>query len=215
MSGAPAPWTFGVAPLAQTVELASLLRRVTGLALAMEQPEPAIDTLLARLREAEAALTARAPADLRPRIGADAPETRRVYLDHSRDIGAFNPCFPEYSLAVDGARAAGTVTFPLAFEGPPGVVHGGVQANFFDCVVQHHNCDIGVAGQTVSMHLDYRRPVPVDRSLHVEIVREANDRRITSRAVLRRGDDVLTEAVVDAVAFDRGALPPVSPRGGS
>ena len=31
-------------------------------------------------------------------------------------------------------HASGTVTFPLVFEGPPGVVHGGVLATFFDCV---------------------------------------------------------------------------------
>lgn len=209
------PWTFGVPPLAQACELAPLLRRVAGLALALEHDAPALDELVVQLRVAEAALASSAPPDLRPRIGAEPSPDRRAYIDHSRNIGAFNPCFPEYVLAVEGDRAEGDVTFPLAFEGPPGVVHGGMQANFFDCVVQHHNCDVGVAGQTVSMHLDYRRPVPVDRSLRVEIVREVNGRRITSRARLLRGDDVLTEAVVEARAIDRTALPAVSPRRGS
>ena len=75
----------------------------------------------------------------------------RVYLDHARDIGAYNPCFPEYDIAVDGDRAHGTVTFPVPYEGPPGIVHGGFLAVFFDCVVQHHNCDVGVAGKTTSL----------------------------------------------------------------
>ena len=84
-----------------------------------------------------------------------------MYLDHARDVGAYNPCFPEYELTVDGRRATGTVTFPIAYEGPPGVVHGGFLALFFDCVVQHHNCDVGVAGKTTSLAIRYRRPTPL------------------------------------------------------
>jgi len=69
-----------------------------------------------------------------------------VYLDHGRDIGSYNPCFPEYEIRVEGDKAWGTVSFPVAYEGPPGCVHGGFLAVFFDCVIQHHNCDYGVAG---------------------------------------------------------------------
>ena len=60
----------------------------------------------------------------------------RVYLDHSHDIGAYNPCFPDYEISVSGDHATGTVTFPLVFEGPPGLVHGGVLSLFFEAV--HH-----------------------------------------------------------------------------
>ena len=170
-----APWTFGVEPLPQALELAPLLRRVAGLVQALEHDDPAVAELIERLRAAEAALAERAPADPSPRIGADAPADRRPYVDHSRDIGAYNPCFPEYEITVDGPRASGTVTFPLVFEGPPGVVHGGVLATFFDCVVQHHNCDVGVAGKTTSLLVEYRRPTPLAVPLRFEIDRD--DRR--------------------------------------
>ena len=40
----------------------------------------------------------RGPADNAPRIGDVDDDPRRVYLDHATDIGAYNPCFPEYSV---------------------------------------------------------------------------------------------------------------------
>jgi acyl-coenzyme A thioesterase PaaI-like protein len=148
----------------------------------------------------------------RPRIGAGAPTDARPYVDHARDIGAYNACFPEYEITVERERARGTVTFPLVFEGPPGVVHGGVLATFFDCVVQHHNCDVGVAGKTTSLLLEYRRPAPLGVLLAFEVERSADARRITSRGRLSRDDDTLCTATMEALAGDRAALPHVSPR---
>ena len=209
------PWTFGVPSLPQTQEVAGLLREVAGLALAMEGDADAIAELIGQLRAGRDALTAVAPADLAPRVGVDAPAERRVYLDHSRDIGAYNPCFPEYTIEVNGVRAQGTVSFPLAFEGPPGIVHGGVLATFFDCVIQHHNCDVGVAGKTTSLLMEYHRPTLLFEPLVFEIDREVDDTRITSRARLLRPEKPekpLCSATMQAVAGDRARLSPVSPR---
>jgi acyl-coenzyme A thioesterase PaaI-like protein len=212
VSAAGTPWTFGLAPLPQSLELAPLLRRVAGLVQSLDGDDPAVATLVVELRAAATTLAERAPADPRPRLGADAPAERRPYVDHSRDIGAYNPCFPEYEITVDGARATGTVTFPVVFEGPPGVVHGGVLATFFDCVVQHHNCDVGVAGKTTSLLVDYHRPTPLVVSLRFEIERDTDARRITSRARLFNNDELLCTATMEAVAGDRSRLPVVAPR---
>jgi hypothetical protein len=97
-------WAFGVEPLPDALEVAPLLRRVAGLVLALEQPDPAVAQLVADLRAAEAALTRAAPRDLTPRIGPEPRPDGRAYIDHSRDIGAYNPCFPEYDITVDGER---------------------------------------------------------------------------------------------------------------
>jgi hypothetical protein len=207
------PWTFGVEPLHQTVTAAGLLRRVTDLVLSVEDDDGEVSRLIRELRAAEARLAERVPPEARPRVGPAAESDGRVYLDHSRDIGAFNPCFPPYAIAVDGDRASGAVTFPVAFEGPPGVVHGGFLAVFFDCVMQHHNCDVGVAGKTTSLSLRYRRPAPLLNELRFEVTRRVDDRRVTSTGRLAGpGGDVLCEAEMAAVAGDRTALPPVSPR---
>lgn len=205
-------WTFGVEPLPESIELAPLIRSVTGLALSLETPHAALDQLIAALRRAEAELRVLVPGDPAPRIGANAAGAGRVYVDHARDIGAFNPCFPEYEIRVDGDRASGTVTFPIAYEGPPGIVHGGFLAVFFDSVIQHHNCEVGVAGKTTSLTVTYRRPAPLLAALQFEVERSVVDRRITSTARLLAGGTVLCEAQMSAVAGDLARLPEISPR---
>jgi hypothetical protein len=205
-------WTFGAEPLPQTERAAELLRRVTGLLQALEHDQPEVEGLIAALTEAEAALSGLVPPDPAPRVGDAAAGDGRVYLDHARDIGAFNPCFPEYSIEVDGDLAQGSVTFPIAYEGPPDIVHGGFLAVFFDCVVQHHNCDVGTAGKTTALALRYRRPVPLGVPLTFTVERSLDEGRIHSVATLRSGERVLCEADVDAVAGDRANLPEVSPR---
>ena len=205
-------WSFGVEPLPGSLEVASLLRSVAGLALSLEAMHPALERLAAALREAEAELAKLAPADAAPRIGpSDAPNAR-VYIDHSRDIGAFNPCFPTYRIEVDGDRASGTVSFPVVYEGPPGVVNGGFLAVFFDLVIQHHNCDVGVAGKTTSLTVSYRRPTPLLTELQFEVERAVEDHRIHSTARLLKDGVVLCEAQMRAFAGSLDKLPEVSPR---
>lgn len=206
------PWRFGVEPLAQVELVTPLLRRVAGLIQALDAADPAVTQLIDDLHAAEEALGERVDAAPVPRLGEDAGGRGRPYVDHSRAIGAFNPCFPEYDLHVDGDRATGTVTFPVVFEGPPGVVHGGVLATFFDCAIQHHNCDVGVAGKTTSLLVEYRRPTPLAVPLRFTIDRDETDRRIDSRAELLHGDDLLCTATMAAVAGDRSRLPLVPPR---
>ena len=206
------PWTFGEAPLDQTRAAAARLRRIAGLLLAAEDDDPAVDRLLAALEQAEAELAPTVPTDLRPRVGPAADGDGRVYLDHGRDVGAYNPAFPEYDLAVDGATATGTVTFPIAYEGPAGFVHGGFLALFADCIAQHHNCAMGVAGKTVALAIRYRRPAPLLTALTVAAERRTEDGRIHSTVRLLDGDRLLCEAEVEAVAGERAAMPEVSPR---
>jgi acyl-coenzyme A thioesterase PaaI-like protein len=205
-------WTFGAEPLPQTERAAALLRRVTGLLQSLEQEQPEVERLIVALIEAEDELTGLVPPDPGPRVGEAVSGEGRVYLDHARDIGSFNPCFPEYGIEVNGDQAWGSVTFPLAYEGPPGIVHGGFLAVFFDCVAQHHNCEVGTAGKTTSLTLGYRRPVPLGTELSFTLERSVAEGKIHSAAALRHGERLLCEAEVDAVAGDRANLPEVSPR---
>lgn len=208
-----ARWSFGEAPLAQTASLAVVLRSITELALSLEREDEAVGEVLASLRRAEGVLAALAPSDPAPRVGDGAPDDGRVYLDHSRDIGAYNPCFPTYGISVEGDRAWGTVEFPIAYEGPPGIVHGGFLAVFFDCVMQHHNSDAGVTGKTANLALRYRRPTPLLRTLDYSVQRRVEGDRVESTARISLEGKVLCEAEMSAVAGDRSRLPRVFPRG--
>jgi acyl-coenzyme A thioesterase PaaI-like protein len=207
-------WTFGERPLPATVELAGVLRDLTSTVLSLERSSPELERLLEELRGVHARLVDEAPADPAPRIGADAVADQRVYVDHSRDVGDYNPCFPQYDLVVDveATSAHGTVEFPICYEGPPGIVHGGFLAVFFDCVLQQLNCDLGQAGKTAELSVRFRRPAPVLTRLVVRAERTIDDSRIRSHAALLRDDAVLCEANMLAALGDRAALPAVSPR---
>ena len=205
-------WSFGVDPLPASRELASLIREVAGLVLSLEAPHPALERLAAALRNARDELRPLAPTDPWPRVGPKVDSDGRAYVDHSRDIGAYNPCFPSYEMQVDGNRASGTVSFPVVYEGPPGLVHGGFLALFFDSVVQQHNCDLGQAGKTTSLSLTYRRPTPLLATLRFEVERAVEERRIVSTARIVADGVVLCEAEVRALAGERTQLPAVSAR---
>src|ERR1044072_5141115 len=119
------PSRFGEEPLAQTVAAAGALRRLAGQLLSLEHPHPAVDDLVDQIGAWESELAGAVPPDSTPRIG-EGVETQRVYLSHAFDIGAFNPCFPEYEFdRIKAETAEGRVTFPVVYEGPPGLVHGG------------------------------------------------------------------------------------------
>jgi len=210
--GAQARWVFGNAPLPEVAELATAVRELLDRALALEHAPPELVALTARIRAASAALDAHVPADPAPRIGERAADDMRVYVDHSRDVGAFHPAFPVYALRCADDRAEGEVTFPIVYEGPPGVVHGGFLALFFDCVLQQLNCDMGLAGKTTRLNLRYRRPTPLGRPLRVVAHRTVEGDRIRSEAELRDGDEVLCAAEMSAFAGNRDNLPAVSPR---
>ncbi len=193
---------FGETPLAQTVAAAGAIRRLGDLLLSLEHPHPTVDAIIAQIGEWESELITAVPPDSAPRIGADDAGSHRVYLDHATDIGAFNSCFPEYRFdRLDGETASGRVAFPLVFEGPPGLVHGGFLAVFFDSVIQHQNCVAGLSGKTRSLQVTFRRPTPVLTELRFDIARSQVPRGLTSTARLLLGEEVLCFGEVATLAM--------------
>jgi hypothetical protein len=193
---------FGEAPLAQTVTAAGAIRRLGELLLSLEHAHPTVDAIVAQIGEWERELSAAVPPDSTPRIGVDEAGARRVYLDHATDIGAFNPCFPEYHFdRLDGEIASGRVAFPLVYEGPPGLVHGGFLAVFFDCIIQHQNCVVGLSGKTRSLQVTFRRPTPVLSDLRFDISRSRVERGITSTARVLLDEEVLCFGEVTTLAL--------------
>jgi hypothetical protein len=197
----PGDAKFGESPLAQTVAAAGAMRRLGSLLLSLEYAHPTVDTMIAKFVEWESELAGAAPADSAPRIGAIPDDPRRIYLNHATDIGAYNPCFPEYRFDhLDAEKAVGRVTFPLIYEGPPGLVHGGFLGVFFDSVIQHHSCVTGLSGKTRSLTVTFRRPTPLLTELGFDIERSQIDRSVTSTARLLLNDEVLCRGEVNTVA---------------
>ena len=205
-------WVFGVTPLPEVVELAHELRALTSTVLALENAPDELRAFTDQVRAAREALARDLPPDLAPRIGPEPDPDQRVYMDHSRDVGEFNPCFPLYTLTCADDRADGEVEFPLCYEGPPGIVHGGFLAVFFDLVLQQLNCDLGDAGKTTQLAMRFRRPTPLLRRLRVTASRKVDGDRIHSEGELYDGDELLCTAEMSAVAGRVESLPLVSPR---
>ena len=197
---------FGEQPLPQTVAAAGALRRLAGQLLSLEHSHPTVDAILDQIAGWEKELAPAVAPDATPRIGDDGGDTQRVYLSHAFDIGAFNPCFPTYEFdRIDADTAEGRVSFPVVYEGPPGLVHGGFLAVFFDCVIQHQNCATELSGKTRSLNVKFRRPTPILTELSFDIVREQVDRGVTSTARLSLDGEVLCigEATTLALSPDK------------
>lgn len=210
---APVALRWGVEALPEQRRIAALAREVTSLLLAQEGSTPAMDELAAHLERARDALTATAPTSMRARIGDDVEPGGRVYLDHTLDIHAFNPLFPAYEITIEGPdRATGSVNFPICFEGPAGGVNGGVLGVFFDAVVQHHNCALGISGATRDLDLVYRRKTPLLVDLDFEIDRFEEERSVRSEVRIVRDGTVLCSASTRAATFDPALSPVVDGR---
>jgi acyl-coenzyme A thioesterase PaaI-like protein len=210
----PSSWGFGLPPLAQATAFAEAVRDLTETVLALDEPSPVLDDLITRIRSAGQALRGQARVTARPRVGTHAGSAEfRPYLDHGLRIGAYNPVFPEYTMTVlEETRAGGTVRFPVPYEGPPGCVHGGFLAVFFDAVISHHGSETGTAGKTRNLELRYRRPTPLGETLTFEIRRTAEGRDIVSDASLFHGPRLTCAAWSRNVATRRDQLPAVGAR---
>lgn len=198
---------YGERPLAQTVAAAGAIRRLTGLLLSLENDHPTVDAMLAQFAEWERELTGAVPPDPTPRIEPGGGGSQRVYLDHSSDVGAFNPCFPEYTFDhLDAETASGRVIFPVPYEGPPGLVHGGFLAVFFDSVTQHQSCAARLTGKTRSLTVTFHRPTPILTELRFDIVRSQSGGRVTSTARLLLDEEVLCIGELNTVASSPDSL---------
>ncbi len=177
-------WSFGEAPLDETRELAAALRDLMGTALALEHPSAELRELVGELARRAANGSLRSlPADLRPRIGDDAGPRRGVSTSTTPATSA-TTTRASRSTRCDAHddRAEGRVTFPVVYEGPPGVVHGGFLAVFFDCALQQLSCDMGARGRRVLSSVRYRRPVPILTELELAAERTVAEGSIHSTA---------------------------------
>ncbi len=82
-----------------------------------------------------------------------------------------------------GDKVEGRGTFGVAYEGPPGHVHGGFLAAAFDEVLGMAQSLTGNPGMTGTLTIRYRRPTP----LLTELVFEAYVDRVEGRKIFTHG----------------------------
>lgn len=164
----------------------------------------AIADLLARREldgETEALVAAHLDA-VRTAVGAIAPAAR---LDHDRVgplRGIDNVVAPPLLFGDPVVRDGVIVTNAVArfgdrYEGPPGLVHGGIVAAGFDEVLAVAQRDAGVGGMTREISVRYRQPVRLDAVVVYTAWVEQDDGR---RAMVRGAAHVDDELCADAAA---------------
>ena len=120
---------------------------------------------------------------------------RRVYNPVS---GVGNPLAPPVVVREAEGGVVAEATFGLAYEGPPGFLHGGMSALVMDQVLGAATIRAGLWGMTGRLELDYRRPVPLETAVVIRArVEEAAGRTSVvtgSIALAAEPDRALVEA---------------------
>lgn len=128
---------------------------------------------------------------------------RTSFLDRSPISGSMNPLAAPMRMYIQHAdpdrgveaSVTGRVTYGLAYEGPPGCVHGGFVAAAFDEVLGQTQSLTGEPGMTGELVVRYKAPTP----LHVELVItgrvvKVEGRKIYTHATLMAGDTLCAES---------------------
>ena len=133
-----------------------------------------------------------------PAEGSLAP--MNSFLDRSPIIGAINPLSVPMRMDIEGdggseSIVVGHATFPAAYEGPPGCVHGGFIAAYFDEVLGMAQSLSGNPGMTVNLTVDYRAPTPLKQPVVFRgRVVSIDGRKISVAGTLHHGETLCAEA---------------------
>jgi acyl-coenzyme A thioesterase PaaI-like protein len=176
--------------------LADAIRELIEQVAVTGAPAETLERAAASVRGAASELRAADPA---PRVFGPFTESDgrdpMSYFVKSPVCGRLNPLAPPLSIdSVNGAVHA-TVTFNVAYQGPPGCVHGAFVAAVFDELLGIANATSGNPGMTGSLEIRYRRPTPLDTPLRAVARHTGREgRRIFAAGSLYAGDEVTAEA---------------------
>jgi acyl-coenzyme A thioesterase PaaI-like protein len=118
-------------------------------------------------------------------------------------IGRLNPVAPRFDLEVrhdgpglDGTEVIARTTLGLLYEGPMGMVHGGIIASLFDQFLSIANIDNGFGAFTGTLVIRYRQPCP----LGVPLAFHCRTDRVEGRKVFAVGELVIEDDELAAEA---------------
>ncbi|WP_109509184.1 PaaI family thioesterase [Nocardioides speluncae] len=115
---------------------------------------------------------------------------------HDPVTGPENAIAPPLHLAgQDDGSIEGRVTLGMAYQGPPGCVHGGISALVLDHTLGVANHWAGESGMTGTLTLRYHRPTPLFEELTVTARQESVDgRKIRTVGTISAGGEVCVSA---------------------
>jgi acyl-coenzyme A thioesterase PaaI-like protein len=125
-------------------------------------------------------------------------------MDFSPLAGLANPLAPPMNVfKKDDASLVGTVKFGSAFEGGPGLTHGGYLAAAFDELLGLVQSLTGEAGMTAKLKVNYRSPCPLHTELRMEgKVHRAEGRRIVARGTMHAGERLVADGEATFIVLE-------------
>lgn len=139
---------------------------------------------------------------------ANSPEPNDGFMDKSPVLGQANPLAPPLIMDFSKDHIEASATFGVAYEGPPGCVHGGWIAASFDEVLGAAQSLNGSGGMTAYLNVSYRSPTPLHTKVHfVGELERTEGRKIFTKGTLWHGETLCAEAegLFIAVDFQRFA----------
>ncbi len=115
-------------------------------------------------------LVSKNATEWRPRIdereGND--KTAEDLFPFSPVIGSLSPISPPVKFYFKDGLVFGNMNLGVAYQGPPGCVHGGILAEFFDELLGAANIASGNGGLTGKLTVKYRSTTPLYKELRFE-----------------------------------------------
>jgi acyl-coenzyme A thioesterase PaaI-like protein len=189
--------------------LADALRGLVEASVALTAPMPTL-TALADAAEALGAQAAGFAGERPfPRYAAPVNGDLNTILPWSVISGPYNPMAAPVAMSQEDGKAIGTARFGLAYEGPPGGVHGAVVAGVWDQVLAFAAMIAGQPGHTATLTTHYRSITPLHEELRFVAWLERTDgRRIFARGTCHAGDKLVSEVEGMFIQFRGGPMPP-------
>ena len=125
-------------------------------------------------------------------------------LDFSPLAGAANPLAPPMIIRKeDDATLVGKVTFSAAYEGGPGLAHGGYVAAAFDELLGLTQSLTGEAGMTAKLRVRYRSPCPLQTELRLEgKVHKIDGRKIVAKGPMHAGERLVADGEATFIVLE-------------
>ncbi len=177
-------------------EVGEALRRVIDRLTATSAPPEVLREAAARLAGVEDMLRPyRAVRSYKGLAEASGLGHDRAFFDWSPLLGLANPIAPPMPVSIEGRMVVGRARFGIAYEGPPGCVHGGFIAAAFDELLGLTQSLSGKVGMTGTLTVKYRRPTPLHTELRLEgTVDSVNGRKVLTSGRMLAGDVLTAEA---------------------
>lgn len=150
-------------------ELAGLTEQV----LRLDAPDDKLNEYIEHIRQLRAELAQYGQRDYngileRLLAGAGSADDVTDLVDFEILSGKASPMSPPLELWLDGDRVRGRATFGLAFQGPPGRVHGGVLSLALDMLMAKTQDFVRQIGMTGTLNIRYLAGTPINTPVDFE-----------------------------------------------